>query len=63
VLDIHQCDRLPTREESQRIGRAAREVALGEYGWERLVSQLRAVVPAGRRVAARGVGARLTPTP
>jgi len=62
VLDIHQCDRLPTREESQRIGRAAREVALGDYGWERLVSQLRAVVPAGRRVA-RGAGSRLTPTP
>ena len=47
VIDIHRCDRLPTREESERIGRAAREAALGEYGWDRLVSQLRAVEPAG----------------
>jgi hypothetical protein len=47
VVDIHQCDRLPTREESERIGRAAREAALGDYGWERLVSQLRAIEPAG----------------
>jgi hypothetical protein len=53
VLDINRCDRLPTVEESQRIGRAAREVALGQYGWDRLVSQLRAVAPAGRAVAAR----------
>jgi len=47
VIDINQCDRLPTPEESQRIGLAAREVALGQYGWDRLVSQLRAVAPAG----------------
>ena len=47
VIDIHRCDRLPAREESERIGRAARDAALGEYGWERLVSQLRAVEPAG----------------
>jgi hypothetical protein len=49
VLDINQCDRLPTVAESQDIGRAAREVALGQYGWDRLVSQLRAVAPAGSR--------------
>jgi hypothetical protein len=49
VLDINQCDRLPTVEESQRIGRAAREVALERYGWDRLVSQLRAVTPTGAR--------------
>jgi hypothetical protein len=49
VIDINQCDRLPTAEESQRIGLAAREVALGQYGWDRLVSQLRAVAPTGAR--------------
>jgi hypothetical protein len=48
VIDINQCDRLPDPELSSRIGRAAREVALGEYGWDRLVSQLRAVVPVSR---------------
>jgi len=48
VLDINRCERLPSAEESRQIGRAAREVAMGQYGWDRLVSQLRAVVPAGR---------------
>jgi hypothetical protein len=46
VVDINRCDRLPTREESELIGRAARKVALGQYGWDQLVSQLRAVAPA-----------------
>jgi hypothetical protein len=46
VIDINRCDRLPTVEESERIGRAARTVALGQYGWDQLVSQLRAAVPA-----------------
>ena len=46
VVDINRCDRLPTVDESARIGRAARSVALGQYGWDQLVSQLRAVVPA-----------------
>ena len=46
VVDINQCDRLPSRQESERIGRAARKVALGQYGWEQLVGQLRAVAPA-----------------
>jgi len=46
VVDINRCDRLPTREESDRIGRAARKVALGQYGWDQLVGQLRAVAPA-----------------
>ena len=45
IVDINQCDRLPTAEESERIGRAARKVALGLYGWDQLVGQLRAVVP------------------
>ena len=46
VVDINRCDRLPTAEESERIGRAARTVAMGQYGWDQLVSQLRATVPA-----------------
>jgi hypothetical protein len=46
VVDINRCDRLPTVEESERIGRAARTVAMGQYGWDHLVSQLRAAVPA-----------------
>jgi hypothetical protein len=46
VIDINRCDRLPTAEESRRIGHSARSVALGQYGWDQLVSQLRAVVPA-----------------
>jgi len=53
VLDIHRCDRLPSTEESQRIGRAAREVALGQYGWESLVKQLRAAAPTESPVGAR----------
>ena len=35
--------------QSERIGRAAREVAQGQYGWDQLVAQLRAVVPASER--------------
>ena len=59
VLDINRCDRLPTLDESQRIGRAAREVALGQYGWDQLVSQLRVVAPVVRPVGARaGTGGR-----
>jgi len=46
VIDINVCDRLPDRAESERIGRAAREIAHAEYGWERLVAQLRPVVQA-----------------
>src|ERR1044071_3363210 len=53
VLDIHQCDRLPTVQESERIGRAAREVALGQYGWDSLVKQLRAAAPVEPAVGAR----------
>ena len=53
VLDIHQCDRLPGLEESQAIGRAARDVALGQYGWDSLVKQLRAATSAEPAVGAR----------
>lgn len=34
VIDINRCERLPTVDESRRIGHAAREVALGQYGWD-----------------------------
>ena len=44
VIDINLCDRLPDADETQRIGRAAREIAQGQYGWDRLVAQLRPVV-------------------
>ena len=44
VIDINLCDRLPDFEHAQQIGRAAREIAHGQYGWDRLVSQLRSVV-------------------
>ena len=44
VLDINLCERLPDAEQTQRIGRAAREIAHGQYGWDQLVAQLRPVV-------------------
>jgi hypothetical protein len=44
VIDIHQVDRLPTPEEAERIGRAARDIAHADYGWDQLVAQLRPVV-------------------
>ncbi len=44
VIDINACDRLPDFEQAEKIGRAAREIAHAEYGWDQLVSQLRSVV-------------------
>ena len=44
VIDINLCDRLPDSDATQRIGRSAREIASAEYGWDRLVAQLRPVV-------------------
>ncbi len=44
VIDINACDRLPDTEQTQRIGQAARQIALEQYGWEQLVNQLRPVV-------------------
>jgi len=41
VIDINRCDRLPDLEEAEKIGRAAREIAHADYGWEQLVAQLR----------------------
>ena len=44
VIDINLCDRLPEVERARQIGAAARDIAHGQYGWDRLVSQLRSVV-------------------
>jgi hypothetical protein len=44
VIDINLCDRLPEIEHARQIGGAARDIAHGQYGWDRLVSQLRSVV-------------------
>src|SRR4030095_279622 len=44
VIDINQCERLPDSTDAERIGRAAREIAHAEYGWDQLVTQLRPVV-------------------
>ena len=46
VIDINRCDRLPATAEAGTIGRAAREIAHADYGWEQLVAQLRPVVQA-----------------
>jgi hypothetical protein len=44
VIDINLCDGLPDVTQTARIGRAAREIAHADYGWEQLVAQLRTVV-------------------
>jgi hypothetical protein len=44
VIDINRCDRLPGVDDTQKIGRAAREIARTQYGWDRLVAELRTVV-------------------
>jgi len=44
VIDINRCDRLPEVDTTQRIGSAARDIAQAQYGWDQLVTQLRAVV-------------------
>jgi hypothetical protein len=44
VVDINRCDRLPDVAQTERIGRAAREIAHGRYGWDQLVAQLRPTV-------------------
>lgn len=40
VIDINVCDRLPDFEHVEKIGRAAREIAHADFGWEQLVAQL-----------------------
>jgi hypothetical protein len=44
VIDINACDRLPDFEQTAAIGRAAREIAHADYGWDQLVAQLRPAV-------------------
>jgi hypothetical protein len=44
IIDIHRCTGLPDAADAERIGRAARDVAHAQYGWEHLVAQLRATV-------------------
>jgi hypothetical protein len=44
VIDINACDRLPDFEQAEKIGRAARETAHADYGWDQLVAQLRPAV-------------------
>ena len=44
VIDINRCDRLPEFDQAEKIGRAARDIAHADYGWDQLVSQLRPVV-------------------
>jgi hypothetical protein len=44
VIDINLCDALPGLDDTRRIGAAARKIAHAEYGWDRLVAQIRPVV-------------------
>ena len=46
VIDINRCERLPEDADAEAIGRAAREIAHADYGWDQLVAQLRPVVEA-----------------
>ena len=46
VIDINRCERLPDPAEAETIGRAARDIAHADYGWDQLVAQLRPVVQA-----------------
>jgi len=41
VLDINTLDVLPGLDELAAIGRAAREVAHGRYGWDRLITEIK----------------------
>jgi hypothetical protein len=44
VIDINACERLPGDEQAATIGKAAREIAHADYGWDQLVAQLRPAV-------------------
>jgi len=46
IIDINRCERLPDAPEAETIGRAARDIAHADYGWDQLVAQLRPVVEA-----------------
>ncbi|MBM3779805.1 MAG: glycosyltransferase family 4 protein [Acidimicrobiia bacterium] len=56
IIDISRCDRLPSHDEAARIGRAARDLAHGQYGWDRLVERLRPAVRTGVPAAPRAAG-------
>lgn len=43
VIDVNLCKQLPNSEQTERIGRAAHEIATAQYGWDHLVAQLRPV--------------------
>ncbi len=42
VLDINRLEELPDARTRDRIGQAARDVAVGRYGWDQLVARIRA---------------------
>jgi hypothetical protein len=44
VIDVNLCEALPDVDAARRIGTAARQTAHADYGWDRLVAQLRPVV-------------------
>lgn len=44
VIDINRVECLPGLEQAETIGRAARDIAHADYGWDQLVAQLRPVV-------------------
>ena len=44
IIDINACDRLPDYEQAAAIGKAARDIAHADYGWDQLVAQLRPAV-------------------
>ena len=44
VIDINACERLPGYDQAATIGKAAREIAHADYGWDQLVAQLRPAV-------------------
>src|SRR5687768_9625226 len=44
IIDINRCEQLPGVDETGQIGRAARDIARAQYGWDRLVAQLSPVV-------------------
>ena len=46
VIDINRIDRLPDIAQADAIGRAARDIAHADYGWDQLVAQLRPVAEA-----------------
>ena len=44
IIDINACERLPGADDTGQIGRAARDIARAQYGWDRLVAELGPIV-------------------